>query len=217
MDISDLQLTVTAGSCSSRLIYNVPAVSQGLELEFAAAPTTNFDFAVSATLNNSEVRETVLSAGNVVGGIETGNRLPSVAKVQGAAAATYKWPMRAGSQGFVSATVNHVGDRYTLMEDVPLGDVATLDLTTWEAESGQTIGEPLTQTTFTYTPKMPAYTTANARVGLGRGNWETALYINNLTDTRAFLALDRERGTRARVGYLVNQPRTFGVSMTFNY
>jgi iron complex outermembrane receptor protein len=39
-----------------------------------------------------------------------------------------------------------------------------------------------------------------------------ALYANNLTDERAFLALDRERGTRARIGYLTNQPRTFGIT-----
>jgi iron complex outermembrane receptor protein len=55
------------------------------------------------------------------------------------------------------------------------------------------------------------------RVGLTRANWETALYVNNVTDERALLALDRERGTRARVGYLTNQPRTAGVTFTFNY
>lgn len=214
MDISDLQLTVTAGSCSSRLIYNVPAVSQGAEFEFAAAPTDKFDFALSATVNNSEVRETVLSGGNVVGGIEKGNRLPSVAKFQAAAAATYRWPMRTGSQGFVSGTVNHMGDRYTLMEDVPLGTQATLNMNSF---APNTIGGPLSSNTMTYTPIMPAYTTANARIGMTRANWETAFYINNLTDTRAFLAMDRERGTRARVGYLVNQPRTFGVTLGFNY
>jgi iron complex outermembrane receptor protein len=214
MDISDLQVTVTAGSCSSRLIYNVPAVSQGAEFEFAAAPNANFDFALSATVNNSEVRETVLSAGNVVGGIETGNRLPSVAKFQAAAAATYRWPLRTGSQGFVSGTVNHMGDRYTLMEDVPLGSQTTLDMNSFGAN---TIGGPLTSNTMTYTPIMPAYTTANARIGMTRANWEAAFYINNLTDTRALLAMDRERGTRARVGYLVNQPRTFGVTLGFNY
>jgi hypothetical protein len=27
------------------------------------------------------------------------------------------------------------------------------------------------------------------------------------------LSLDQERGTRARISYLTNQPRTFGVSM----
>jgi hypothetical protein len=39
-----------------------------------------------------------------------------------------------------------------------------------------------------------------------------ALFVNNVTDERALLALDQERGTRARVGYLTNQPRTFGIT-----
>ena len=38
------------------------------------------------------------------------------------------------------------------------------------------------------------------------------MFANNLTDERALLALDQERGTRARVGYLTNQPRTLGLS-----
>ena len=36
-------------------------------------------------------------------------------------------------------------------------------------------------------------------------------------DEFAQLALDRERGLRARVGYLTNQPRTYGVMMRFDY
>ena len=35
----------------------------------------------------------------------------------------------------------------------------------------------------------------------------------DVTDESAHLSLDRERGTRARVGYLTNQPRTFGISV----
>jgi len=50
-----------------------------------------------------------------------------------------------------------------------------------------------------------------------RANWEAAVFVNNVTDERAFLALDRERGLLARVGYLTNQPRTFGLTLTFNY
>ena len=53
MDINDLQATVTAGSCSSRVVFNVPqAHSRGLEIEFEAAPTNNFDFAISTAFNN---------------------------------------------------------------------------------------------------------------------------------------------------------------------
>jgi iron complex outermembrane receptor protein len=49
MDIEDLQATVTAGSCSSRVVFNVPkAHSTGLELEYAGTPTEHFDFSISA-------------------------------------------------------------------------------------------------------------------------------------------------------------------------
>ncbi len=218
MDISDLQLTVTAGSCSSRLVYNVPAVSQGAEIEFAAAPSQNFDFAVSGSFDDSKVESTVTSTdtgGNVtvVGGIEEGNRLPSVPRLKLAAAATYRRPLRPSVQGFLSGTIQHVGSRYTLMEDLAAG-FGTVDM---ESFAPNTIGGPLTQRYFTFDPELPAYSLVNLRTGITRDNWETAFFINNLTDTRALLALDRERGTRARVGYLTNQPRTVGVSMTFNY
>jgi iron complex outermembrane receptor protein len=44
-----------------------------------------------------------------------------------------------------------------------------------------------------------------------------ALFGNNLTDERALLALDQERGTLARVSYLTNQPRTVGITLRLNY
>ena len=78
MDINDLQATVTAGSCSSRVIFNVPkARSQGVEVEFEAAPNRNFDFAISASFNDSELRSTLTSTDpsgvvSVVSGIENG-------------------------------------------------------------------------------------------------------------------------------------------------
>jgi iron complex outermembrane receptor protein len=46
--------------------------------------------------------------------------------------------------------------------------------------------------------------------------WDVALFVNNLFDENALLALDQERGTRARVGFLVNQPRTFGITTRVN-
>jgi iron complex outermembrane recepter protein len=219
MDINDLQLTVTAGSCSSRLIFNVPkAVSQGAEIELAAAPNESFDFSVSATFTNSELRSTLEStdaSGNVsvVSGIREGNRLPSVPRVQASASATWRWPLRAGAQGFVTGTYQHVGSRFTQIDDLVPG-FGVLDLTSFGAN---TIGGPLTQTTFRFEGELPAYNLVNARVGVTRPSWEIALFVNNLTDERAFLSLDRERGLRARVGYLTNQPRTFGLTLGFNY
>ena len=222
MDIRDLQVTVTAGSCTSRLIFNVPkAVSRGAEIELVAAPNERFDFSVSGTLTRSELRSTLTStdtAGNVsvVAGIREGNRLPSVPEVQGAASAAWRWPVRSGMQGFLTATYQYVGSRYTQIDDLAAG-FGTLDMTQFEDEGGRTIGGPLTQTMFTFDPKLPAYRLLNVRVGIARPSWEVAVFVNNLTDERALLALDRERGARARVGYLTNQPRTLGLTMTFSY
>jgi len=219
MDINNLQLTVTAGSCTSRLVFNVPkARSSGIELEFGATPNEQFDFSLNASLNNGQLRSTLTSTDanhnvSVVSGIKSGNRLPSVPQVQGSAAGTYRW--RTGglrnSQPFVSASVRHVGSRYTLIDDLATG-YGTVNLKAFP----NTVGGPLTQNAFTFNPELPAYTLANMRVGLTRSVWELALFVNNLTNEEAQLALDRERGTLARVGYLTNPPRTIGVMLTFN-
>jgi hypothetical protein len=41
--------------------------------------------------------------------------------------------------------------------------------------------------------------------------------VNNVTNETAFLSLDRERGFRARVSYLTNQPRAIGISTRVNF
>jgi iron complex outermembrane recepter protein len=218
MDIRDLQLNVTAGSCSSRLVFNVPSArSQGVEAEFTATPTERFDISVAATFNDAELRSTVTSTSEtgqvtVVSGIQSGNRLPSVPQVQGAAAATYRFPLRAGSLAFLTGSYQHVGSRYTQIDDLAAG-FGRVDLTTY---GENTLGGPLTQSAFTFNPELPSYNLLNLRAGVMRERWEVALYINNLTDERALLALDRERGTFARVGYLTNQPRTVGLTLRFN-
>ncbi len=217
MDINDLQLTVTAGTCTSRLVFNVPkARSSGLELDFGATPNEHFDFSLSASLNNGQLRSTLTStdaSSNVdtVSGITSGNRLPSVPQVQASAAATYRLGVWRNSRPFVSASIRHVGSRYTLIDDLGAG-FGTVDLNALP----NTIGGPLTQNTFAFNPELPAYNLANLRFGVTRGIWEYALFINNLTNQEAQLALDRERGSLARVGYLTNPPRTIGVRVGFN-
>jgi iron complex outermembrane receptor protein len=228
MDIRDLQLSVTAGSCSSRLIFNVPkARSQGMELEVTASPNDHLDVSVSAGFNDSKLRSTILSAGQPVSGMAAGNRLPSVPQAQGSAAATYGWPVGQGSRAFVTASYQYVGSRFTAIDDhgkgvclnsQPVCPFGTVDMTKFEVDQGgATIGGPLSQAIFRFNPELPAYNLVNLRVGLIRESWEVAVFVNNLTDERAFLALDRERGTRGRVGFLTNQPRTMGVTLRFDY
>jgi iron complex outermembrane receptor protein len=213
IDINDLQAVVTAGSCSSRLVFSVPkARSVGGEVEFAAVLSDRFDFNVSAGYNDATLRSTVTSTdaqGNttVISGIRDGARVPSVPKFQAAVAATYQQPVMAGVVGYASGTYQHVGSRFTQVgDDVPgFGTVNLLALP-------HTIGGPLTQDTFTFNPELPAYDLLNFRLGARFSNFDVAFFVNNITDERAFLALDRERGLLARVGFLTNQPRTFGLT-----
>ncbi len=211
IDITDLQATVTAGSCSSRLIFNVPeASSTGVEAEFSVAPNRHFDFAVSGSYNDSKLKSTIEP--RAATGIVDGRRLPTVAQFQMAMAVTGQFDLTSDALGYVTASFNHVGgDRYTQVGDLELGQ---LNMNSFGAN---TIGGPLTQQNFNYDTLLPSYSIINARFGVIKGKWDVALYANNLTDEHALLAFDRERGTRARIFYLTNQPRTFGLSARVNF
>ncbi len=218
-DIDDLQATVTAGSCSSRVVFNVPeAHSTGVEVEIAIQQTDNFDWALTASYINAELDSTVTStdsSGNttVVGGIQDGNRLPTVPEFQGAFAATYTWPAFVDWEGYTTGLIQHVGDRYTQLGDLADG-FGTINLNAYGASG---IGAPFTQDFYTFDPLLDSYTTANLRFGFRNEAWDVSLYVNNLTDEDAQLALDQERGTQARVGYLTNQPRTYGLTVRYDF
>ncbi|MFL6260828.1 MAG: TonB-dependent receptor [Thermoanaerobaculia bacterium] len=218
MRIKNLQATVTAGSCSSRVIFNVPkARSTGLELEWAAPVNDHFDFSISTSYGRSELQSTLTSTdanGNVevVAGIKSGNRLPTVPEFQASAVATYQWTLRESWLGYLTGIYQYIGSRFTQIGDQAAG-FGIVNLNSFGAN---TIGGPLTQSTFRFNPELPAYQTANLRLGFARDRWDVAVFVNNLFDERALLALDQERGTRARVGFLVNQPRTFGVTTRVN-
>jgi iron complex outermembrane receptor protein len=218
MDIKDLQATVTAGSCSSRLVFNVPkSRTTGAEVEFEINPTDNFDFAIAASHNDSKIRSTLTSTDNngnvtVVGGIKSGVRMPTVPEFQMTAAATLHFHQTGTWAGYTTGVYQHVGSRYTQIGDQADG-FGTVSLLAFDPHN---IGGPYTQNTFTFNPKLPAYDIVNLRFGILKGKWDTALFINNVTDETALLALDQERGTRARVGFLTNQPRTIGISTRLN-
>jgi iron complex outermembrane receptor protein len=125
-----------------------------------------------------------------------------------AAAATYRWELSEGWATYLTGTFQHVGSRFTQVGDQAAG-FGTVNLLAFDPNN---IGGPLTQGTFTFDPELPAYDILNLRYGFLKERWDVALFIHNVTDERALLALDQERGTLARVSYLTNQPRTVGVS-----
>ena len=210
-EIDDLQVIADAGSCSSRIVLNAQAESMGAEVEFFAQPTDNWDFGLSATYVNAEITESQFSGAAPIAGIRKGNRLPTSPEFQAAASVTYLHEMT-NYQGFVSLTLQHVGSSYTQLADQepPFGCVGCPGVGFF------TFGDP-TISQFTFDPKLPEYQLGNLRFGVRNERFEAAAFINNLWDERAFLSIDRERGTRARVSYLTNQPRTYGITARVNF
>jgi iron complex outermembrane receptor protein len=191
------------------VIFNVPeAKSQGLEAELNFVPNRNFDIAFSGSYNDSELSSTVNPVAAT--GLVEGRRLPTVPKFQFAAAATYQWELSAGSLAYVTGSFQHIGSRFTQVGDPDLG-VLTLP-----PFGSTTPGFPYTASVFNYDPELPSYDILNLRVGMRRDKWDLSLYANNLTDERALLSFDRERGTRARIFFLTNQPRAIGLTLRFD-
>jgi iron complex outermembrane receptor protein len=223
-DIKDLQATTTAGSCSSRIVFNVPtARSEGIEAELFARPTVNWDFGVSATVIDAKLTSSVVSSPSpgvllVVGGLQDGNRLPTAPKIQAVGSVGYTVPMLGAKDFFANFTIQYVGSSFSQFEQEQPG-FGQIGGTATDPNAARLIafGGPLTVSQINFTTELPSYTLANFRFGLKTDRWQAAAYINNIADKNAQLALDYERGRSARVGYLTNQPRTIGVYGSYNF
>ncbi len=213
-EISDLQVTLDAGSCSSRISFNVPdAHTTGVEFEISGEPVEGLEVSFAGSLLEAEFDSTVRDGnGDTIGGIEDGNRLASVPEIQLAAAATYSFPLNIGggsSEGFVGASLQYIGDRYTqpsdqvagagdFVSDLPYGGAPGTDVTSVDLE-------------------LDDYTIINLNAGIDFDVWSVLAYVTNVADENAELAFDRERGGRARLGTHTNQPRTVGLTTRFRF
>ena len=219
-DIKNLQTTVDAGSCSSRLVFNVPkAHSKGIEAEFAINPLPGLDLSFAGSLLNSEFDSTISNpvlASRT--GIRDGNRLPTVPKYQFAATANYEAPFSATGRWNVNASVQRVGSRYTQPGDQEPG-AGTFDFIFFDpATLNYGLSTPLPPGTNFGSLKLPPYTLVDASVGL---KWDSGLelvaYVKNIFDANPKLSLDRERGGRARLGYNIGQPRMIGLTARWSF
>jgi iron complex outermembrane receptor protein len=231
-DIKNLQATTTAGTCSSRIVFNVPkARSEGIEAELFARPNANWDFGISATVLDAKLTSSVTSsipppAGSppgtpptivVVGGLADGNRLPTAPKTQAVGSIGYTMPAIASTDFFANFTIQYVGSSFSQFENEEPGFGQIGGAGDPNAARLITYGGPLTVNQINFNSELPSYTLANLRFGLRTDRWQAALYINNIADKTAELALDYERGRSARVGYLTNQPRTIGLYGSYSF
>jgi outer membrane receptor protein involved in Fe transport len=214
--IKDLQVTLDAGSCSSRLVFNVDkAHTTGVEMEFAASPIEGLDLSIAGSYVSAEFDTTLPGTLPETTGIREGNRLPSVPKLQLAASATYSQRFRDNAEWFVTASVQHVGSRYTQPSDQENNPRTfiyrpVVQVTDFDPDFGEI---PVGAGT-TVDLKLPSYNLVNLSTGVefdsGLG---VTVYANNLFDENAKLSFDRERGGRARLGFNIGTPRTIGITV----
>ncbi|RMF09995.1 MAG: TonB-dependent receptor [Alphaproteobacteria bacterium] len=199
VDIKGLQVSVRL-PCSSTIILNVPkARSIGAEAELFVMPNENLSFGIVANYNDAEVREGV----DLVN-IQEGDRLPTSPKFQLSANATYTQPVSDQLDGFVTVAFQHVGNSISFLLDQRNDFTLPFNI-----NFGR--NDPLA---VAFPTKLDSYNIVNLRAGVKKlDTWEVALFVNNLLDETAELALDRERGGEGRVSYLRNQPRTFGLTV----
>jgi iron complex outermembrane receptor protein len=205
-DISNLQVTLDAGSCSSRIVFNVPeAFAAGIEAELGFEPSPGLTFDLSGSYIKSEFNSTLPGALASATGIRDGNRLPSVPEFQLSASGSYEWDLNEGTTAFITGSFQHVGSRFTQpadQENNPRTFVHNLPFGGAPANAATTVDL-----------ELPDYQLVNLSAGveLERGLSLTA-YVTNLFDENPLLSFDRERGGRARLGFNIGQPRTFGVT-----
>ncbi|MAY36350.1 MAG: TonB-dependent receptor [Spongiibacteraceae bacterium] len=209
-DIKDLQVTQDAGSCSSRVIFNVDeAHSQGLEIEATLRPTANLELTFAGSYTDAELDSDLRSSnGAILGGVEDGNELPTAPDFSLALTGTYFFNLSDNWEGYFSTAFQSVGARYTQISDQTAG-AGTVSLF-------QNVGGG-TQSSFSFDSELENYQTVNLRLGGRTANWDVAVFVNNATDENIRQSLDRERGGRARVGYRVGQPRTAGITARYDF
>ena len=206
-DIKNLQVTLDAGSCSSRIVFNVPeAHTMGVEAEFGVSPAQGLDLMFSGSWVEAEFDTTLPEPLTTATGIREGNRLASVPELQFSVSGSYEWPVSSSADAYLSATWSHVGSRYTQpadQENNPRTFVHGLPFGGAPADASTTVDL-----------ELPSYDIANISVGIDFDSGLSLVgYVNNVLDENALLSFDRERGGRARLAYSVNQPRTFGVTV----
>jgi iron complex outermembrane receptor protein len=217
-DISDLQVTLDAGTCSSRISFNVEeAHAAGIEVEFGWEIFDGLELSFAGGWTEAEFDSTVVDGGGaVIGGIQKGNRLASVPEYQAALTAAYYRDLNfaEGAEWFIAGSVQHVGSRFTQPSDQVPGAgnfrfaPAGSDPLTYVGPFGAT-GFEVTSVDLELDP----YTIINLNGGVQTDDWGVTLFVNNVTDENANLAFDRERGGRARLAFHTNQPRTVGITL----
>ncbi|MDH0867344.1 TonB-dependent receptor [Mitsuaria sp. GD03876] len=195
IDWSDLQVSQVDTTFGGSYTTNAgKARAQGLELSAAWVPDA--DWKLTATYAFNDAKLTTDIPGFVEGQAAygpRGARLPYSARQTLGATATRFFSLSDGMDLFVGANVNRVGARE--MEFVQSSTLPRIHL--------------------------PGYTLWGLNAGLQGSHWTLTMYVRNLTNEAAWLTAARRApslasGTSATLGATPVQPRTVGVTLTWD-
>jgi iron complex outermembrane receptor protein len=182
-------------------------------------PDEHWDFGLSMTYVNAKMTETKRDEnGAVIAGIRDGNRMPTSPDLQVVGSAGYSWSMGSALDSNLRFTIQSVTTSFTQLADQEPNFGLIMRDPSSNPGAAQLIDfGNMNVDQISFDAELPSYAIGNLRWGVSTEKWEASVYVNNIGDTNARLSIDRERGRRARVGYLTNPPRTYGMNFRFNF
>ena len=191
IDWSDIQVQANRVSDSVQFATNIgAAVSQGLEFEVSVLPIDNLQILLSGAFNDASITELSATEAAISGAIE-GVQLASP-HFQGSATIRYNFDVGSFADGWVAASIMHVGQFPGLFPNNP--------------------GQPgVRNPNFARTED---YDLINMFAGLDFGRTNVTAYIENVTDDDSITYVHPEAFIASKFGVL--RPRTVGVRVGFS-
>lgn len=160
IDWQDLPLVLIDGTTGNGYYVNASsAKSQGIELSLESRPLTGLTVSAWVAWNDAVLTEDFppLDQGGSAFGI-SGNRLPYATRISGNLSVEQSFPITSALMGFVSGSLNYIGERQGIFTSTPDRQV------------------------------FPAFAQTDLNFGLEYSSWTANLYVNNVTDRRGLTA-----------------------------
>ncbi|QNE32967.1 TonB-dependent receptor [Sphingomonas sp. NBWT7] len=190
IDWSNIQAQANRVSDSVQFATNIGAArSKGFEVEMGVIPATDVFIGLNAAYNDSKITE-LTAAEAAISGAVLGHRL-SAPRLQGAIYTSLGFDLGAEAKGTFAVNAQYVGSYNSSFPNTP--------------------GNPnLRLSTFGETDE---YVNVNLNLGVKKGAWTGALYVENVFDDHSVVYIHPEAFLVSRFGTL--RPRTIGIRIGY--
>ena len=189
IDWSNIQVQANRVSDSVQFATNIgQAESKGIEFEVGMTPMSGLFLGVNGSFNNAEVSR-LSGEEAAISGAVLGSRL-AAPKFQGSAFMKYTFDFGANHEGFVNASIQHVGSYPSQFPNLP---------------GNPTVQSPTYDTT-------DSYELVNFSFGASFGDLTISAYVENAFDDDSITYVHPEQFIDSRYGIV--RPRTIGIRLS---